>query len=83
MSTGEFAWMQLSGISGDSVHSAEHIADSLDFIKDISGDMNTCNTVYVGFGGSGAAYRTNYLLKRDLDPGSSTTTIWYSWTKAT
>jgi hypothetical protein len=44
--------------------------DTLDSPDVVSGDNNVCGTVYIGFSNSGFALRTNFLLRRDMDPAS-------------
>lgn len=73
-SAGTITYTQLSGAGGDSANPSQNLNGSLDSVSEVSGDMNTCNTVYYGFAGSGAAFRTNWLLNRDINPASNDNT---------
>jgi hypothetical protein len=47
-------------------------------ITSIDGDKTQVGTVYISFGGAGFAYRTNYLLRRDLNGDNDNRPMWLS-----
>jgi len=49
---------------------------SFDIVKWVEGDKDIMGRVYVGFSGSGFAYKTNYLLMRDLYGGNDNGPMW-------
>jgi hypothetical protein len=54
----------------------DHPLGSFDIVKWVEGDKDIVGRVYVGFNGSGFAYKTNYLLRRDLYGGDDNRPVW-------